>query len=656
MNIGLVQNDTRKEEKALAEVKFTHSLSIGQTGSGKTTSFIYPNLIKRMELGHGILFFDIKGSEHKAIKVLADKSNRLKDVIEIGKPWGKDINILSNFNESTFSKLLESVIGSAKDSGSNAYFYNAAKTLGLTIYSILNICTNITQEINECGIKASFKLLDTYSLQDIFDTVVDTEHLYSFIQSKKEFLDNIDKFLKTHGYLLSDLSHKELFHNIILNKISLEKYINSLSGYDVDKDDRDNQSIFDRSLISVINTLKDSLGFMITASSKYISNKEDPLCIVEALQNNKIVIINVRVIPDQILELLLEQLFNQLIDLNLKSKESRYPVSIFIDEAQRLINKDIPLDVLRSSKVDVLLAVQSELQLISKFGSVEDWQQISINLAQKFAFRSSLIGQSQLSSFYPNTAEFKTFEFTKEYDNKIYKAIPEFIDTKELENTEYKYQHDILKLKDIENDEYLIYDVQHFEKEREVVVTNVKTKKIRYKKLFSKYQDNLIQEYITKNIYTSLDTLESLINDIDNIPREKVVFLQENFGVVNEYGYNQSKQLQTMFDDTIYEHYEFAARQIVDVYEEYFLTSNDDEKIDFFNKCKKFYLNRESMKKLYSDFNKMQDLYNIFQVGEDIYTFRNLKKTKPPIHKSLGLEEIEYLMYGDDKDDDSYGF
>ena len=155
-----------------------------------------------------------------------------------------------------------------------------------------------------------------------------------------------------------------------------------------------------------------------------------------------------------------------------------------------------------------------------------------------------------------------------------------------------------------------------------MLVTNIKTKQIKHKKLFSEHQDKLILEYISNNIHTSLDTLESLINDIDDMPREKVAFLQENFGVVNEYAYNQSKQLQTMFEDSLYDHYYFAFKQIIKQYEEYFLSSNDKGKIDFFNKCKKSFPDSDSMKKLYSDFNQMQDLYNIFQVGEDIYTFR----------------------------------
>ena len=77
MKLGLIKDDKLLEKIPLVDVKFTHSLCVGQTGSGKTTSFVYPNILERMKLNHGILFFDIKGSEHIAIKSLANESKRL---------------------------------------------------------------------------------------------------------------------------------------------------------------------------------------------------------------------------------------------------------------------------------------------------------------------------------------------------------------------------------------------------------------------------------------------------------------------------------------------------------------------------------------------------------------------------------------------------
>ncbi|MBS9782446.1 MAG: type IV secretory system conjugative DNA transfer family protein [Arcobacter sp.] len=490
MHVGLIKDEKAKEEVPLADVKFTHSLCIGQTGSGKTSSFIYPNLLKRMELNHGILFFDIKGNEHLAIKTLAKQQGRLEGVIEIGKPWGKNINILKELNERKVNRLLKAIIGVKNaQGGQNIYFYNAAHKLGLNLYSIFRTIEILIQELYELAkIEYLFKDKKEFSLEDIYKASLDYDALYNFIQELKVYLENFEA--DTRELIKSSYSkNKQICGNIILNILQLKRYIDDLKQYDMERED----SNFQNSLASVISTLSDSFSFMINQSSRYITDTENTLNIVEELQNNKIIIINVRVIPDSILELLLEQVFEQLIDLNTKTS-SIHPTSIFIDEAQRLINKDIPLDVLRSSCVDVLMAVQSELQLISKFKAREHWQQISVNIAQKYSFRSTILASE--NTFFPDTGSFETFYYTKAYENKIYKAKPIFLDKKKMKDIECFYQNKILKIKDIKKDEYCIYDVSHFEREREIIIENIKTNKKRFYKIFTDLENLMIKKYI----------------------------------------------------------------------------------------------------------------------------------------------------------------
>lgn len=535
MKLGLIKDDKLLEKIPLVDVKFTHSLCIGQTGSGKTTSFVYPNILERMKLNHGILFFDIKGSEHIAIKSLANESKRLDDIIEIGKPWGKNINILDEMNEASFMRLLKVLIGMGKDGGgNNAYFYNAAQSLGLTLYSVFRTCKILIQEFNELDIDIDFFNKKIFTLEDIYKVIVDIDSLYSFLIKLDDFIDLVKNNIEKNSFLYFG-DKKTIYKNIILNLVALEKYFKKLSPYYISSDERSDPSRFDKALMSVVNTLVDAFGFMVSSSSKYISVSIDALNIVDALQNKKIVIINVRVIPDSILEILLEKIFEQLIDLNIKNEEEREPISIFIDEAQRLINKDIPLDVLRSSKVDVILTVQNEQQLVSKFNSREDWQQISMNIAQKFAFRSAL----SESSFLVDTGDFQTFEYTKEYENKIYKAIPKFINQNEALKIEYKYQHEILKLPNLNKDEYLIYDVSHFEKEREVVVANLKTNKKYHKKLFNDVEENIVDKYIESKLVRIYESyIRTIIND--NIDLKDWVNLINDFKIINKEIYEKS--------------------------------------------------------------------------------------------------------------------
>ena len=57
-----------KEGNLIIPCNFTHAAIIGETGCGKTTSMIYPNLLDRMQRGHGIFVFDYKGCEEDAVK------------------------------------------------------------------------------------------------------------------------------------------------------------------------------------------------------------------------------------------------------------------------------------------------------------------------------------------------------------------------------------------------------------------------------------------------------------------------------------------------------------------------------------------------------------------------------------------------------------
>lgn len=68
---------------------FTNAIFFGRTGSGKTTGAILPIVEDRIKSDYGILIYDFKGNLHLQVKYLANKYNRLDDVIEIGKPWGK---------------------------------------------------------------------------------------------------------------------------------------------------------------------------------------------------------------------------------------------------------------------------------------------------------------------------------------------------------------------------------------------------------------------------------------------------------------------------------------------------------------------------------------------------------------------------------------
>ena len=81
---------------------FTNAIFFGRTGSGKTTGAILPVIQDRIKSDYGLLIYDFKGNLHLQTKYIANKFNRLDDVVEIGKPWGENINILKYLTTKQF--------------------------------------------------------------------------------------------------------------------------------------------------------------------------------------------------------------------------------------------------------------------------------------------------------------------------------------------------------------------------------------------------------------------------------------------------------------------------------------------------------------------------------------------------------------------------
>jgi hypothetical protein len=513
MRAGFKQEYILKEEIPLVTEKFTHALCIGQTGSGKTTSFINPNLKSRMIANHGILFFDIKGSEHTSVKKYAHDTRRIDDVIEIGKPWGKNINILNDMNTQKFTLLLKNLVGNPKEGGSNTFFYNEAMALGINIFKALKLQVTIHEDMDKmCHLIDSIEMCRyesiiasrTLTLKSYYRALKNIDSIYDFIQQFKKFNTFTSEFIDDYfSHIYS--KYKDTFKSIILNLEELKSLESFFVKYDVVKKDREESSKFESSLLSVISTLSSPFGFMATKSADYICEETSPFDVVDALLNNKIIIINVDVIDDTILEMFLSQIFLQLIKLNTKNSflSNTQAISIFIDEAHRLISKDLPLDILRSSKVDVIMAIQSETQLVSKFKHIEDWEQLSVNIAQKFAFKSVSLSDKYITTFHEDISMLNTFEYFKEYSKEKRVAIPHFISDKEKYMSEYYYQHNVLKLKNLDYESIYIYDENLLEEHHNIVSFNITTKTSQIKKYILPSQEAMIENYFKYklNIY-----------------------------------------------------------------------------------------------------------------------------------------------------------
>lgn len=506
MTIGFNNKETKTSKTPLVDsTRFTHALCIGQTGSGKTSGFIYPNLEKRVETGHGILFFDIKGSEHRAVKYIANRSDRLKDVIEIGKPWGEKVNILDDLTNKQVVSLINNIISMPADGGSNTYFYTAARDIAISVYYILyymksiresareikcddfSLPDNVTSLRNVEIVRACYD--DSFSLREIYTITRTLDSMYAFYKTVEAFHESFLKnFLEMDKSLLQSKPVKKMF----LNYKKIENLLKSIESFNIPPEERNERQYNPSTLSAVLGTLEKALSFINTPSGEYLTSSSG-FSLNDALTQGKIVIINVRVIPDRVLKNILEKLFEKLIDRNLVT-EALMPITIFIDEAQRLVDKSIPLDVLRSSKVDVVMAIQSEQQFLSKLDKPSDWLQLSDNIHEKISFHTTGINEVSVLEQRVDPATLDTFEYITNNSNGIQIADPFFINKKDLLQADSHYQNSVLKIPELGKGKLLDYEPSRYEKEHEVVKLTISSGKRNYVKWFTPNEEVMIDE------------------------------------------------------------------------------------------------------------------------------------------------------------------
>ena len=123
MTIGFNVNNTKTERNLLAKQTSTSAIYYGKTGSGKTSCAILPNIEDRIKSDYGLLIYDFKGNLHSQVKYLAKKHNKLSNVMEIGKPWGKKINLCDYLSIKQISSILDN------NSMNDEYWNTASKNL-----------------------------------------------------------------------------------------------------------------------------------------------------------------------------------------------------------------------------------------------------------------------------------------------------------------------------------------------------------------------------------------------------------------------------------------------------------------------------------------------------------------------------------------------
>ena len=433
-SIGFLQKKEKKKKMVSHIIKptFTHACIIGETGCGKTTSMINPNLDSRMKLGHGLLVFDHKGNFHTTVKALAARNNRLEDVIMIGVPWGEKCNIIEDMDESSLVDFLRGVVGHSTDK----FWEQSAIGLALPIMKVLDAIQKLDKHKLFKPFTAPVIREYKYNINALHKISICKNNLKRFDKALKPMIFNATEDLKINTFL-QNLIEKGEKKEDSPEKEALKAYLHFEDMYALFKSEIiDNNQM--KSTSSTYDNIITSLSAPLGAISAHPYINHNDININDALNKGKIIVFVCSQLPEIVLGSITNSLFKNFNERigNQKHKD----ITIFIDEAQRVLNKDVdlPIDTLREARVEVFMAFQSKSLLVEKLG-LEKAMALEVNLTKRYYFKSNMKEDGIASD------DLETFQFLTNLDDglHVHKSTPLFIKEKELFKAERSYQQQI---------------------------------------------------------------------------------------------------------------------------------------------------------------------------------------------------------------------
>lgn len=509
----LDSSDNLQKAAPIVKDEFTHALCIGETGSGKTTGFILPNIKDRIAKKHGILVYDFKGNLHLGVKKLALEADRLGDVIEIGTPWGKKTNPFEYMTIKEIYTLLFALISQKDTEG--VFWHSAAATLGSNIVRVVRRIGKVKESFEQLGVEFP-KLSFRYSV-DFNDKISKIEHaampvsdyhaegfeypvsasfasLYSCVRTVKKlcmFTDGhpmLVAFLKDKLVSAFASKMKKEFANQNIESewpavqkgfeealLRIEELDNSFAMLDSYKS----------MAVSISDDFSGNYGviFSLESSLKHFYDysffSEHECDIIEELNVGKIVVVNTSLLTNQMINALNQSL---VLNLSKRAKQPRKtPVSIFIDEANRVVDKNTELatDILREAKVELILAIQNESQMVYKMG-IERYKELKGNLTEQVIFRNN--DENHMQKTDKDVERLATHTYLASELKEVLACEPIFFAEDELLSAEHEYQKslsvvaELLAMNKITEPTIAVFDDIVFERDDCVYLENIATK------------------------------------------------------------------------------------------------------------------------------------------------------------------------------------
>ncbi|WP_454991256.1 type IV secretory system conjugative DNA transfer family protein [Campylobacter rectus] len=411
-----------KEGNLIIPCNFTHAAIIGETGCGKTTSMIYPNLLDRMQRGHGIFVFDYKGCEESAVMALAKRAGRLKDVVVIGTFLGEKINLIKDISGRDFKNTTSSLMKTI-----DSFWQEYGANLTLSIFNFLKTLSefaDVARKYNVRGFDTAIKLSGTYPFN--IHTIRNlTQELLKF----NEFLASVKSDLRPNPYWVNG-EKKEVrlrFKDLLTARQNL---IDIMDRFDVTKAKNDEKVINDFRNLSIMATVINELADDETVNA-------DKNSISQYLNEGKIVVFNAINSSSQTLAMLLDSFIPSFIKR--AGGENLIPISLFLDETAKIAGKNSNFheEILRQSKVELILAFQNESTLKKELG-YDKYEALIGNMVDIYLMKNKSL--FTIGSGAVNCSRLKPFECLHDGERNLLK--PMFID--EVEKREAAYEFELI--------------------------------------------------------------------------------------------------------------------------------------------------------------------------------------------------------------------
>ena len=411
-----------KEGNLIIPCNFTHAAIIGETGCGKTTSMIYPNLLDRMQRGHGIFVFDYKGCEESAVKALAKRAGRLKDVVVVGTFLGEKINLIKDISGRDFKNTTSSLMKTI-----DSFWQEYGANLTLSIFNFLKALgefTDIVGKHNIRGFAQAVRLRDAYPFN-----IHTIRNLTQDILKFTEFLASVNGDLKLN---LDQVVNEKKEVRLRLKDLlaSKQNLIDIMGRFDLTKAKNEERVINDFRNLSIMATVINELADDETVNA----NKNS---ISQYLNEGKIVVFNAINSSSQTLAMLLDSFIPSFIKR--AGGKNLIPISLFLDETAKIAGKNSNFheEILRQSKVELILAFQNESTLKKELG-YDKYEALIGNMVDIYLMKNKSL--FTIGADAVNCSKLKPFECLHDGERNLLK--PMFID--EIEKREAAYEFELI--------------------------------------------------------------------------------------------------------------------------------------------------------------------------------------------------------------------